>query len=117
MPTTFGRVAPTIYVRDFQRALAFWTGPLRFDVKFTNGEPVSFAVLARDKAEVHLSLDPERAGKCHCHILVTDLDDLAGTLTASGTTLQQPLTRQPWGLQDIVLADPDGNTLEIAEPL
>jgi catechol 2,3-dioxygenase-like lactoylglutathione lyase family enzyme len=117
MTTTFGRVAPTFYVSDLQRALAFWTDQLGFEVKFTNGDPVSFAVLGRNAAEVHLSVNPDRAGTCHCHILASGLEDLSRTLAANGTTLKQPLTKQPWGLLDIVVADPDGNTLEIAEPI
>jgi catechol 2,3-dioxygenase-like lactoylglutathione lyase family enzyme len=117
MTTTFGRVAPNIYVSDLQRSLAFWTGQFGFEVKFTNGEPVSFAVVVRDAAEVHLSVNPDRAGTCHCHILVAGLNDLFRTLSANGTPIKQSLKKQPWGLQDIVVADPDGNTLEIAEPI
>lgn len=117
MATTFGRVAPSFYVSDLPRAIAFWTDQLGFEVKFTNGDPVSFAVVGRDAAEVHLSVDPERAGQCHCHIMVEGLEDLSAALTAKGTKIRQPLKKQSWGLQDMVLIDPDGNTLEIAEPI
>jgi catechol 2,3-dioxygenase-like lactoylglutathione lyase family enzyme len=116
MAITFGRVAPTFYVSDLERAIAFWTEKLGFEVKFTNGEPAVFAAVRRDAAEVHLGVDAKRTGQCHCHFMVEGLEDLAGVLTQNGTTIKQPLKNQPWGLQDMVIIDPDGNTMEIAEP-
>ena len=77
MGTTYGRVAPSFYVSDLQRAMTFWTDQLGFEVKFTNGDPASFAVVKRDAAEVHLAVNSERAGKCHCHIMVEGLEQLS----------------------------------------
>jgi len=117
MAITFGRVAPSFYVSDLQRAIAFWADQLGFEVKFTNGEPASFAVVGRDASEIHIGVDCERAGTCHCHIMVEGLEELSGVLTPNSAAIKQPLTKQPWGLQDMVLIDPDGNTMEIAEPI
>eukprot|EP00752_Nemacystus_decipiens_P016112 g14408.t1 len=117
MATTFGRVAPSFYVSDLQQAIAFWTDQLGFEVKFTNGDPASFAVVGRDASEVHLRFDPEHTGTCHCHVMVEGLKELSDVLTANGVTIKQPLKKQPWGMQDMMLIDPDGNTMEIAEPI
>ncbi|GMW02176.1 MAG: hypothetical protein AMXMBFR84_33120 [Candidatus Hydrogenedentota bacterium] len=73
MPTKLGRVAPTFYIRDHSRALTFWAGPLGFQIAYTNREPAVFAVVRRDAAEVHLAVNPQRAGQGHCHIMVEDL--------------------------------------------
>jgi catechol 2,3-dioxygenase-like lactoylglutathione lyase family enzyme len=113
---TFGRVAPGIYVRDIRQALEFYRDVLGFSVGFTNGSPVSFAVLKRDTACLHLSQRPDRAGTCHAHILLTDLDSFCNHLIAAGVDIRQPPKTQQWGLRDIVVADPDGNTFEFAEP-
>jgi catechol 2,3-dioxygenase-like lactoylglutathione lyase family enzyme len=112
---TFGRVSPSIYVRDMQRALEFYRDILGFSVVFSNGSPVSFAVLRQDAAQIHLSVRPEIAGSCHTHILVTDLDSLYGALVSAGVVVRQSPKVQPWGLRDIVVADEDGNTFEFAE--
>jgi catechol 2,3-dioxygenase-like lactoylglutathione lyase family enzyme len=116
MPT-FGRVAPAIPVADIERALAFYRDVLGFAVEFTNGSPVTFAVITQGGAELHLQLQPGRSGAVHAHIMVDDLDAVYERLVRAGSTIRQPPKVQEWGLRDIVIADPDGNTFEIAEPV
>lgn len=117
MASTFERVAPSFYVSSIDRAIEFWTKRLGFEVTFTNGNPVSFVIVRRDAVVVHLGVRPELAGKCHCHIMVKGIEELSRGLALNGTRMVQPLKKQSWGLQDIVIADPDGNTIEIAEPI
>jgi catechol 2,3-dioxygenase-like lactoylglutathione lyase family enzyme len=112
---TFGRVAPSIYVRDMQHSLDFYCDVLGFSVVFTNGSPICFAVLKRDAANVNLCLQPGRAGMCHAHILLTGLDSFYASLVKAGVLVRQPPKVQEWGLRDIVVADADGNTFEFAE--
>jgi catechol 2,3-dioxygenase-like lactoylglutathione lyase family enzyme len=112
---TFGRVAPSIYVRDLQRSLDFYCDILGFSVVFTNGSPICIAILKRDAANLNLCLQPERAGLCHAHILLDDLDSFYAVLLGARVEVRQPPKVQEWGLRDIVVADPDGNTFEFAE--
>lgn len=114
---TFGRVAPGVPVADMGRAIRFYRDLLGFEVQFTNGSPVSFAVLKQGDAELHLSAEPAKAGSFHAHLMVDDLDGIHERLQQGGATIRQPPKVQPWGLRDIVIADPDGNTFEIAEPV
>jgi catechol 2,3-dioxygenase-like lactoylglutathione lyase family enzyme len=113
----FGRVAPTIPVADIQRALAFYCDVLGFTVSLTNGDPVSFAVIRQGGAQLHLAAQPDKAGSSHAHILVDDLDGVYQRLLRACATVRQSPQVQEWGLRDIVIADPDGNTFEIAEPV
>jgi catechol 2,3-dioxygenase-like lactoylglutathione lyase family enzyme len=112
----FSRVAPSIYVCDIARSLEFYCSILGFSVVFTNGSPLSFAVLRRDEASIHLCVRPESAGSCHAHIMLSDLDSFYNKLISTGVIVRQPPKVQSWGLRDIVIADPDGNTFEFAEP-
>jgi catechol 2,3-dioxygenase-like lactoylglutathione lyase family enzyme len=111
----FGRVAPTIPVTDIERALRFYRDALGFVVAFTNGDPVSFAVINQGDAQLHLSVQPEKAGEIHAHLMVDDLDSIHEALRQAGIPIHQPPTVQPWGLRDLVVADPDGNSFEIAQ--
>ena len=43
---------------DLERALAFYQGVLGFRPVFTNGDPVSFVILVKDEAELHLNRRP-----------------------------------------------------------
>jgi catechol 2,3-dioxygenase-like lactoylglutathione lyase family enzyme len=112
---TFGRVTPSIYVQDIQRSLEFYRDILGFSVVFTNGSPVSFAVLKQDVAHIHLCVRPESAGSCHAHVMLSGLDSLYDRLIGAGIMVHQAPKVQPWGLRDIVVADRDGNTFEFAE--
>lgn len=115
MPT-FGRVAPTIPVTDMERALRFYRDILGFTVAFTNGKSVSFAVINQGGAQLHLEVQPGKAGSSHAHIMVDDLDAVHERLVRAGAAVRQAPKVQEWGLRDVVIADPDGNTFEIAEP-
>ena len=113
----FGRIAPGFFVRDIQEAIDFWTGKLGFELTFTNGDPLCFAIVRRDDAELHLGLRPEAAGQGHCHIIVEGIDELYRACATGGVTIKQAPKVQSWGLRDMIVADPDGNTVEIGEPV
>ena len=112
---TFGRVAPAIPVRDMERAIQFFRDVLGFEISFTNGEPIVFAVINQGSAQLHLVVQPSKAGSLHAHIMVDNLDAVHERLVlASATVWQSPMVHE-WGLRDLVVTDPDGNTFEIAE--
>jgi catechol 2,3-dioxygenase-like lactoylglutathione lyase family enzyme len=100
-----------------ERALRFYRDVLGFTVAFTNGDPPSFAVIKQGAAELHLAAGNSNAGSAHAHLLVDDLDAVHQRLVQAGVTIRQPPKIQPWGLRDIVVADPDGNSFEVAEPV
>ncbi|HTU26641.1 MAG TPA: VOC family protein [Pirellulales bacterium] len=66
---------------------------------------------------MHLSVQTDRAGTSHVHLMVDDLDGIHDALRRAGVPIRQQPTVQPWGLRDLVVADPDGNSFEIAELL
>ena len=72
----FGRVMPTIPVTHIDHALQFYRGVLGFAVAFTNGDPVSFAVIKQGDSELHLVVQPDKAGSTHAHLMVDDLDGI-----------------------------------------
>ena len=113
----FGRVAPTIPVTDIERALRFYRDVLGFVVAFTNADPVSFAVINQGDAQLHLGVQPDKAGSIHAHLMVDDLDGIHDALRQAGIAIRQTPTVQSWGLRDLIVADPDGNSFEIAERL
>ena len=99
----FGRVAPTIPVQDMNRALQFYRDLLGFEVRFTNGNPIGFAIVKQGDAELHLGVDPEKAGSFHAHLMVDDLDAVHERLKLAGATIRQAPQDQPWGLRDMII--------------
>jgi catechol 2,3-dioxygenase-like lactoylglutathione lyase family enzyme len=112
----FSRGAPSIFVADLDRALRFYRDVLGFALECVDEPPVR-AVVTNGSAVLHLDRRPEKAGSSVTHMMVDNLDEVCGRLARGHAGLIQPPTVQPWGLRDIAVADPDGNVLELAEPV
>jgi catechol 2,3-dioxygenase-like lactoylglutathione lyase family enzyme len=115
----FGRIAPTLPVTDIDRAVAFYTQKLGMRQTFANGDPVGFVILQKDKAEIHLSLSPDHVASTRnlAHLIVSDAQTLHDYLDASGARIIKGLRDQKYGLRDFIVADPDGNRIDIGQPL
>jgi catechol 2,3-dioxygenase-like lactoylglutathione lyase family enzyme len=115
----FGRVAPTIPVTDILKALSFYTEKLGFQKVFENGEPVGFVILEKDDAEIHLTLklDHKASDRNLLHLMVSDAQALYDLLDGAGVRIVKGVRDAEYGLRDFVIADPDGNRLDIGQVL
>ncbi len=115
----FGRMAPGILVSDIDQAVAFYTSILGMRKTFENGDPVGFVIVKKDKAELHLSLGRDTKSKTHnvAHLIVSDATTLHDHLSKAGVRIIKGLRDQNYGLRDFVIADPDGNRIDIGQPL
>jgi catechol 2,3-dioxygenase-like lactoylglutathione lyase family enzyme len=115
----FGRMAPGIVVRDIERSLAFYRDVLGFTKTFQNGDPVGFMILKRDAAELHLNLQRDAVAGLHnvAHLMVDDVDALHARCQASGVRIIKGLRDKDFGLRAFVMADPDGNRIDVGQPL
>jgi catechol 2,3-dioxygenase-like lactoylglutathione lyase family enzyme len=116
---TFGRIAAAVPVSDISRALDFYQGILGMTVTFTNGVPVGFAILRRDAAELHLThVKNHRAGLHNvAHLMVADATALHDHLVSHGVRIVKGLRDADYGLRGFVLADPDGNRIDVGQRL
>ena len=117
--TAFGRIAAAVPVSDISRALAFYRDVLGMSVSFTNGDPVGFAILRRDAAELHLTLVKGHQGGRHnaAHLMVADATALHDHLAASGARIVKGLRDADYGLRGFVFTDPDGNRIDVGQQL
>ena len=111
----FSRVAPSLYVADLDRAVRFYRDVLGFTLECVDEPPVR-AVVTCGTAVLHLDRVPEKAGSSRVHMMVADLDAVCGRLSRGAVEPIQPPTVQSWGLRETIVADADGNVLELAEP-
>ena len=116
---TYGRVAPGVFVRDIARACVFYREVLGFEKTFENGDPVGFVILEKDRAELHLSLvaDHEPSTTNVAHLMVDDVDALHEVCVAAGVEIIKSLTDKDYGLRAFVFADPDGNRIDVGQPI
>lgn len=116
---TFGRLAASAFTRDIQQALAFYRDVLGFRKTFKNGDPVGFMILEKDRAELHLSLvrDHKPSTTNIAHLMVDDVDALHDRLVAAGVRIIKSLSDKDYGLRAFVFADPDGNRIDVGQPI
>jgi catechol 2,3-dioxygenase-like lactoylglutathione lyase family enzyme len=118
MSITLGRVAPTIPVRDIDAALRFYQDVLGLEKVFENGDPVGFVIMAKDRAEVHLTRVKDHRPAVHnlMHIMVSDAQALHDRAEAAGARIVKGL-REAYGLRTFVVCDPDGNRIDVGQQL
>jgi catechol 2,3-dioxygenase-like lactoylglutathione lyase family enzyme len=111
-------------VTDVQAAIDFYTGHLGFTLN-TSAAP-AFADVLRGPLRLLLSGptssgaratpdDAKDAGRNRIHLVVDDLDAEIARLRHADLSFRSDLVSGPGGRQ-ILLADPDGNLIELFEP-
>lgn len=118
-PYRLGRAAPGVPVRDIETALAFYVGVLGMTETFRNGDPVGFVIVERDDAEIHLTLQPaHRATTANVlHLMVDDADAFHEQVTGHGVRIVKGIRDADYGMRTFVMADPDGNRIDVGEDL
>ena len=118
-PYRLGRAAPGVPVRDIETALAFYVGVLGMTETFRNGDPVGFVIVERDDAEIHLTLQPaHRATTANVlHLMVDDAAAFHAHLQERGVRIVKGIRDADYGMRTFVMADPDGNRIDVGENL
>jgi predicted enzyme related to lactoylglutathione lyase len=113
----FGRIAAVVPVADMARALRFYVETLGLTKSFENGDPIAFAIVKRDAAELHLTLAHGHVAGGHnvAHLLVSDARTLHDRLVAAGASIVKPIRDAPYGMRDFIVADPDGNRIDVGQ--
>jgi len=111
-------------VQDVQSAIDFYTTHLGFEVNTSAGP--AFADVIRGRLRLLLSgppssgaratpVDSATAGRNRIQLVVDDLDAAVAPLRDGGVRFRSDLVSGPGGRQ-ILLADPDGNLIELFQP-
>lgn len=116
------------FVEDLARSRDFYTSVLGFAVVRQKAD--GFTELSRGAAMIALndrnvlSADHptrpaagERTGKGVEVVLIVDsLREVYDHVLASGWPISTPLTKQPWGMTDFRIVDPDGIYIRVTAP-
>jgi uncharacterized glyoxalase superfamily protein PhnB len=111
---------PFVFVREIEAACRYYCDVLGFEEVFRYGEPPFYAEIERDGVQLCVRctdapiLDAELAEREELwtiSIEVSDLKALYLELQAAGAEFNQPLQRQPYGVRELKIVDPDGNRL------
>ena len=115
----FGRIAAMLPVKDIHKAHDFYVGVLGFKKTFENGNPVGFMILEQGQAELHLTLQPHyKAAPFNVvHLMVDNADALHEICQRHGMRIIKRLQDKDYGLRAFVFADPDGNRIDVGQPI
>jgi len=121
----FERATATVFVTDFERAVGFYRYPLGFEVVYTYGDPPFWGEVRRDGALLnlrHVDESPWVDGVrdveqlLSAYVLVADAKGLFVQYEGAGVDFHERLQRKPWGNDEFVVRDPDGNLLLFGSP-
>jgi uncharacterized glyoxalase superfamily protein PhnB len=119
-PLAFKSAVPILFVRDVERAAAFYHSTLGFTIDFLHGKPPFYGSVSRDAARLHFRFVHEpffarEAAKEGSLILATievsDVRALFEEYKARDVEFTQSLVKHPWGGTDFHVCDPDGNVI------
>jgi catechol 2,3-dioxygenase-like lactoylglutathione lyase family enzyme len=115
----FGRIAATLGVKDMDRATDFYVVLLGFRKVFENGNPVGFVILQQDDAELHLTLQKNHKAADFniAHMMVENIDRLHDLVQGRGLKVVKRLQDRDYGLRAFVFEDPDGNRIDVGQPI
>ena len=124
-----------VYCTDLDKALAFYTQRLGFEVRddvpmgpemrwltvHAPGDPHDLLLAAVDHhippADRQAMREIVAKGDLAIFIQVDDLDKTFESLRAAGTEILQEPVDQPYGVRDAAVRDPSGNHLRLSQPL
>jgi hypothetical protein len=100
------QATPILRVDDLDAAVAFWEAAGLPVERWDEGR---YAFVGQPEV-VHV-VEEQPAGHGACYLLVDDLGPWRGAWSAG-----EPVD-QPWGLRELTVQDPAGNTIRVAQPL
>ncbi|MDQ1478995.1 MAG: hypothetical protein QOE62_4224 [Actinomycetota bacterium] len=115
--TRFLKSRTTLGVRDVPTSIDFYEKAVGFTVLTTMGEPPTFALLGLGDTGLGLGQveQPAVADFACCYFNVEGVEELHQRCIDAGASITGPLTHQPWGNYDFVVADLDGHQIAFGE--
>ncbi|HEX4165484.1 MAG TPA: VOC family protein, partial [Bryobacteraceae bacterium] len=113
---------PQLFVSDVEASCRFFVTKLGFTVRFEYGKPAFYALVQRDCAYLNLryvhapvlNRGVER-DLLSASIPVGNIKALYSEYQSVDTPMHQRLKKQPWGTEDFIVRDSDGNLIHFAQ--
>ena len=115
---------PQLFVGDVEASCRFFVEKLGFTVSFQYGKPAFYALIQRDHARLNLrfvhapvfdrNAEPDLLSAT---IPVANVKALYAEFLSASAPMEQRLKKQPWGAEDFIVRDPDGNLIHFAQSI
>jgi len=99
----------SVFVRDLNEAIEFYTRKLGFVLAFRWGDPPTFAGVNLDRTQIFLDQAyPPNPSGCCLFFNVDDVDALYEFHRANGVEIAQSIGDRPWQIRDYTVRDLNG---------
>lgn len=120
MKKLISHAATVLPVKDVSTSITFYRDVLGFELTFSWGEPVDYAVLNRDEAvRIHLvnrNGPPSTIGNhTAIYIFCHDVDELFKEYERKGANIINDIGNREYHMRDFDLKDPDGHVLSFGK--
>jgi len=108
---------PIFSVDSLRASQAYYRDVLGFTVEWEDGDPPDFGAVKRGDAVLFM------CQRCQGHpggwimMFTPDVDRLHAELKGRGAIISRPPTNMPWRLREMLVQDPDGNTMRFASAI
>jgi catechol 2,3-dioxygenase-like lactoylglutathione lyase family enzyme len=108
---------PIFTVSDLAASTRYYRDKLGFNLDWDWGEPPDFASVSRGDGVLFMCQGCQAHTGAWAMLFARDVDKLHDEFRRRGASIKMPPTDMPWGLREIQVTDPDGNTLRFGSPL
>jgi uncharacterized glyoxalase superfamily protein PhnB len=109
-----GCTVPILNIKNLRASQAYYRDKLGFKVAWDHGDPPSFGAVTRDNSVIFMCQSCEMPSGAWMMIFTKDVDNLHDEYKKRGAIIKMAPTDMPWGLREMQVADPDGNTIRFA---
>lgn len=112
-----GCARPIFTVEDLRASQRYYRDVLGFRLDWEDGDPADFGSVSRSELQLFM------CQRCQGHpggwiwAFAKDVDKLHDELAGKGAVIKMAPTNMPWGIREMHVADPDGNTIRFGSPI
>src|SRR5678816_2385057 len=103
-----------LYVSDLAASQRYYQDQLGFKIDWSYGEPPDFGAVHRGDTQLFMCQQCQGHPGSWLWIFTPHVDKLYDELKQRGAIIKEPPQDRPWGVREMQVADPDGNTLRLA---
>jgi catechol 2,3-dioxygenase-like lactoylglutathione lyase family enzyme len=105
---------PIFTVSSLRASQRYYRDVLGFTVDWEDGDPPDFGSVSRGHAVVFMCQGCQGHPGGWIMLFTPDVDRLHEEFAAKGAIVKRPPTNMPWRLREMLVEDPDGNTMRFA---
>jgi uncharacterized glyoxalase superfamily protein PhnB len=115
---------PVVATADVAATMSYYSRVLGFRKLFSFGQPLVYAGMQRDGAQMYISQDEqladliaERGLHPEIFLWVEDVDAWFAEHQRSGAKIVEEISDRPWDARQYVIEDPNGYFIKVAQPI